>query len=73
MKHKVDAQMDQAKLDIETKLVPQGADVVRHLALPVEGQNTEWILEEMAKMDTEMGSHTNWRHGKLSGAVYREF
>jgi sphinganine-1-phosphate aldolase len=62
--------MDQAKLDIENKLVPKGADVVRHLSLPNKGQTPEWIFEEMQKMDTEVGD-VSWRQGKLSGAVYR--
>ncbi|KAF8658238.1 hypothetical protein AX16_002015 [Volvariella volvacea WC 439] len=66
---KVAAQMAQAKLDIENKLVPKGADVVRHLTLPDKGQSLEWIIAEMGKMDNEMAS-SHWRHGKLSGAVY---
>ncbi|KAF8971234.1 sphinganine-1-phosphate aldolase [Flammula alnicola] len=70
-RQKVTAQMDKAKLDIEDRLVPKGANVTRHLALPSEGQSLEWILQEMDKMDTEMGGSGNsWREGKLSGAVY---
>ncbi|KAJ7899067.1 pyridoxal phosphate-dependent transferase [Mycena leptocephala] len=67
---KVRTEMDKARLDIEDKLVPKGADVTRHLALPEEGQTPEWILAEMDKMDNEMGSTTVWKLGKLSGAVY---
>lgn len=67
----VQVEMDKAKLDIEDKLVPKGADIARHLALPVEGMSAAWILEEMDKMDAEMGTHVDWRDGKLSGAVYR--
>lgn len=63
--------MDKAKLDIENKLVPRGANVARHLTLPVKGMDPEWILKEMDKMDVEMGTNINWRDGKLSGAVYR--
>jgi sphinganine-1-phosphate aldolase len=63
--------MEKAKLDIENRLVPKGADVTRHLALPERGQSPEWILAEMERMDSEMGPHATWRHGKLSGAVYR--
>lgn len=63
--------MDKARLDIEGKLVPQGADVSRHLVLPDEGKSVEWILAEMKKMDGELG-HADWKHGKLSGAVYRK-
>ena len=69
---KVQVEMDKAKWDIENKLVPKGTDVVRHLAsLPAEGKSPEWILEEMCKMDVEMGTQVDWRNGKLSGAVYR--
>ncbi|KAK0505215.1 pyridoxal phosphate-dependent transferase [Armillaria luteobubalina] len=48
MRSKVTQQMNQAKLDIENKLVPKGAEV----------------------MDTELEHRGDWRHGKLSGAVY---
>lgn len=65
--------MDEAKLDIEKRLVPQGANVVRHLSLPSEGKSLEWILAEMDIMDTELhNSPDQWRQGKLSGAVYRK-
>ncbi|KAJ6476032.1 pyridoxal phosphate-dependent transferase [Mycena vitilis] len=67
---KVKTEMDKARLDIEDKLVPKGADVTRHLALPEQGQTPEWIIAEMDKMDGEMGSVTSWKLGKLSGAVY---
>ncbi|KAF7357677.1 Sphinganine-1-phosphate aldolase [Mycena venus] len=62
--------MDKARLDIENKLVPKGADVTRHLALPEQGQTPEWILAEMEKMDSEMTGSNSWKAGKLSGAVY---
>lgn len=58
-------------MDIEDKLVPKG--VSRYLSLPEEGKSVEWILAEMAKMDSEMGPNANWRHAKLSGAIYRAF
>ncbi len=67
---KVKAQMDQAKLDIENKLVPKGEAVVRHLSLSPEGKSLEWILEEMEKMDHELEHSTDYHAGKLSGAVY---
>ncbi|RDB16698.1 Sphingosine-1-phosphate lyase [Hypsizygus marmoreus] len=67
---KVEEQMNQAKLDIENKLVPKGADVVRHLKLPAHGKTPEYISASMDTMDTELGNNTNWRQGKLSGAVY---
>jgi sphinganine-1-phosphate aldolase len=61
--------MGKAKLDIENKMVPKGANVTRHLSLPAEGKSAEWILQEMVKMDEEMGT-PSWKLGKLSGAVY---
>ena len=65
--------MDKAKLDIEKRLVPQGANVVRHLSLPSHGKSLEWIMSEMDKMDAELDSPPEqWRLGKLSGAVYRK-
>ncbi|KAH9944721.1 PLP-dependent transferase [Amylocystis lapponica] len=66
---KVDRELGEARTQIEKSMVPQGPDVRRHLALPQEGQTQEWIIEEMAKMDTE-SEGANWRLGKLSGAVY---
>ncbi|KAF9446347.1 PLP-dependent transferase [Macrolepiota fuliginosa MF-IS2] len=69
-KKKVEDQMGQAKLDIENKLVPKGPKVVRHLRLPEEGQSLEWILAEMDKMDQEFENKTDWRAGRVSGAVY---
>ena len=70
VRRKIQSKMDQAKIDIENKLVPKGAEVVRHLSLPSKGKTPEWILEQMEKMDTEV-SDVSWRRGKLSGAVYR--
>lgn len=69
---KVDEQMGKAKLDIENKLVPKGPNVVRHLALPEESRSLEWILAEMEKMDQEHQHTSDWRGGKVSGAVYRK-
>lgn len=67
---KVKGEMDKARLDIEQSLCPQGADVVRHLSLPAEGQSLEWIIAEMDKMDQQSGT-SEWKRGKISGAVYR--
>lgn len=64
--------MSKAKLDIEDKLVPKGPNVVRHLALPEESRSLEWILAEMDKMDKEFEHASDWKGGKVSGAVYRE-
>ena len=63
--------MEAARAEIDRKLMPRGKDVVRHLALPRRGCTLEWILDEMEQMDREAPSHTDYRDGKLSGAVYR--
>ncbi|THH16014.1 hypothetical protein EW146_g4551, partial [Bondarzewia mesenterica] len=70
MKKKVATEMGKAKVDINNRLVPQGPGVTRHLSLPTQSRSLEWIMDEMAKMDLEGGSHTDYREGKLSGAVY---
>lgn len=70
-RQKVETEMEKARIEIEGKLVPQGADVVRHLSLPPAGQGIEWILKEMDTMDGYIKS-PNYKLGKLSGAVYRE-
>jgi hypothetical protein len=77
-RRKVELEINKAKLDIEDKLVPKGADVSRHLSLPAEGKSLQWILVEMDKMDRELakysGGHTaEWEDGKISGAIYRAF
>ena len=67
---KAEPDISAAKLTIENKLVPQGEAIVRHTSLPAKGHPREWIAGEMEKMDTEIG-HGEWKHGKISGAVYR--
>ncbi|RPD57568.1 PLP-dependent transferase [Lentinus tigrinus ALCF2SS1-7] len=68
-KKKVETELGKARLDIEKKMVPQGPGVSRHLSLPEQGHDFEWILAEMAKMD-EQSEHAHWDEGKVSGAVY---
>ncbi|KAF8496395.1 hypothetical protein F5888DRAFT_1614671, partial [Russula emetica] len=68
---RVEVEMEAARTEIDRKLLPQGKDVVRHLTLPKRGSTLEWILDSMEQMDQEAPSHTDYREGKLSGAVYR--
>jgi sphinganine-1-phosphate aldolase len=72
MRKRVETEMAAARAEIARKLLPQGKGVVRHLALPKQSCTLEWILDAMEQMDQEAPSHTNYREGKLSGAVYRE-
>jgi sphinganine-1-phosphate aldolase len=69
-RQKVETEMAKARLEIEGKLVPSGPSVRRHLALPKEPRDLNWIIDEMDQMDREATSHINWSHGKLSGGVY---
>ena len=71
VRKRIDTEMDAARAEIDRKLIPQGKDVERHLSLPRKGQSLEWILEAMEQMDREAPSQTDYREGKLSGAVYR--
>ena len=73
VRKRIDTEMDAARAEIERKLMPQGKDVERHLSLPRKGQTLEWILEAMEQMDKEAPSQTDYREGKLSGAVYRMY
>lgn len=73
MAAKVETEMNKAKLDVENQLVPKGADVVRHLSLPDKGKSLEWIISQMEIMDNELSGHSNWKNGKISGAVYRMY
>ncbi|KAI0066015.1 PLP-dependent transferase, partial [Artomyces pyxidatus] len=70
MRDKVETEIGAAIAGIESGLVPRGPEVVQHLALPAQSQPLDWILSEMGKMDSEGPSHTNYKDGKLSGAVY---
>lgn len=69
IKAQVDSELDKARGEIESKLVPSGPAVVRHVALSGQGHSLEWIDSEMKAMDKEIGD-VNWKDGKLSGAVY---
>ncbi|EJD52801.1 PLP-dependent transferase [Auricularia subglabra TFB-10046 SS5] len=68
-KKKVAEGMQQARVDIESRLVPSGPGVTRHTELPAQGQSTEWILAEMDRMEAE-AHKTDWKQGRVSGAVY---
>jgi len=64
----VQAQISDAILKLEKKLVPSGPGVERHLALPAEGWSEEKVREELGRL-SEM-EHTRWEDGRVSGAVY---
>lgn len=68
VKGQVDKQVSTALESLESKLVPSGPEVTRHLALPKEGWSAEQVraeLDKLANLD-----HTRWEDGRVSGAVY---
>jgi len=64
--------MAKTKEQIDGKMLPKGPNVVRHLSLPRQGRSPEDIEAELNKMQVDL-KPTNYREGKLSGAVYRKF
>ena len=71
LRKRINTEMDAARAEIDRKLIPHGKNVERHLVLPRKGKTLEWILEAMEQMDREAPSQTDYKEGKLSGAVYR--
>jgi len=67
----VKEKMSQTREIIEGKLLAKGPSVVRHLSLPKRGRSTEDIEEELENLRIDL-KPTNYREGKLSGAVYRK-
>jgi len=64
----VQKQVSEAISKLETKLIPNGPDVVRYVELPKEGWDEEHVRAELVKL-VEM-EHTRWEDGLVSGAVY---
>ena len=46
----VEEGMAQTRAEVDSKFVPSGPGVTRHLELPAHGQSAEWIMAEMDKM-----------------------
>ncbi|PVG02577.1 putative sphingosine-1-phosphate lyase [Serendipita vermifera] len=69
-RRKVDAELAQVRKDIRNKLLPQGPNVIRHLALPAQGKSREEIVAEMERMDADFDHAHSWKDGKVSGAIY---
>jgi sphinganine-1-phosphate aldolase len=72
-RRKVEAEMARVRKDIRDKLLPQGPNVIRHLALPAQGKGREAIVAEMERMDADFDHAHSWKDGKVSGAIYRSY
>ncbi|KAK8220334.1 pyridoxal phosphate-dependent transferase [Phyllosticta capitalensis] len=68
VRSKVQAEVGEAILKLEQKLVPSGPGVDRYIKLPAEGWSPEQVRKELVKL-SEM-KHTRWEDGRVSGAVY---
>lgn len=64
----VDKQVSTAIINLESKLINSGPDVVRYLSLPKEGWSGEAVRAELNKLAGL--EHTRWEDGRVSGAVY---
>ena len=85
-KRKVQSELNAAMKDVEAKIVPRPDHIATHAALPVLGKDTEWLRDELYKLQTMESGHTDpskvaaswqerdgqlvWKGGKVSGAVY---
>ncbi|MCJ1311641.1 hypothetical protein MMC25_005314 [Agyrium rufum] len=68
VRSKVQQQVAQSILKLESKLVPSGPGISHYLTLPKEGWSATQVsseLDKLAAMD-----HTRWEDGRVSGAVY---
>lgn len=63
---KVKAQVEEAKANLQTKLIKPGEK--RYLSLPKKGWSEDDLRAELARL-AEM-DHTRWEDGYVSGAVY---
>jgi len=68
VRSQVQQQVSEAIVKLQTKLVPSGPGVVRHLNLPKEGWSEDAVRQELEALATM--DHTRWEDGFVSGAVY---
>jgi sphinganine-1-phosphate aldolase len=68
VRSKVQREVQEAIVKLESKLVPQGPGTSRYLTLPKEGWTPEQVRAELLKL-SEM-EHVRWEDGRVSGAVY---
>lgn len=65
---KVQADVQKAITELQSKLVPSGPGVINYTVLPAQGWTSDQVrgeLERLGEMD-----HTRWEDGRVSGAVY---
>ncbi|PVH81101.1 PLP-dependent transferase [Cadophora sp. DSE1049] len=65
---KVQKEITDATVKLQSKLAPTGPSITRYLDLPSKGWSSETVLEELQDLATM--DHTRWEDGYVSGAVY---
>ncbi|KAI1003311.1 Sphingosine-1-phosphate lyase [Podosphaera aphanis] len=68
VRSKVKAQVNEAIIKLQTKLIPTGPGIVRYSSLPEKGWSKDTVSKELENLATM--SHTRWEDGLVSGAVY---
>ncbi|KAF8513104.1 PLP-dependent transferase [Hysterangium stoloniferum] len=68
-KHKLETSLAVTREQIRHKLIKTGPNITSYPTLPKEGHSLQWIEQEMGSLDATLNS-TDYRLGKLSGAVY---
>lgn len=69
MKSSVDVEVNKATRSIERDLVKNDASLKDFEELPAVGLSEKTVLEELDLMDSIL-PHTEWKRGRVSGAVY---
>lgn len=68
MRARVQTEVSEAVLKLESKLVPSGPGVERFTRLPADGWAADRVREELDRLAGM--EHTRWEDGRVSGAVY---
>lgn len=69
MKSSVDAEVNKVTRSIERDLIKNDASLKDFEELPAVGLSEKTVLEELNLMDSIL-PHTEWKRGRVSGAVY---
>lgn len=68
-KASVDAEVSKVTHHVEKELIKNDASLKNFEKLPAVGLPEQSILDELELMESKI-PHTDWKHGKVSGAVY---
>ena len=65
----VEKQVSMALTSIEADLIKNDPQLEDYTELPPEGLSEEKVLESLDKLNSVL-RHSDWKNGKVSGAVY---